>query len=160
MSSSSYQARTKFEAELDVKYCIRLNTLLQRFYQRLASLFLFSELAGGSVAFSAFVAKHPDLAGQVGLFIAAVALGNIVLKPTEKAFQADELRRQYQRLAAKAPKLALDQLDEQLAELRQSLAPDIEGVRNVAYNDNLVESGLEAHCIPETPYNKLCRLLF
>lgn len=151
------QERNLGEAILDIRYCIRLNHLLRRFFRRLDAIISGVELIAGTAVFVSFFQENPEMAVKIALCVAVASMLNRVIKPAEKAYQADELYRRYEQLRSQADQMTLSEVDAAMSELRQMPVSDIEGLRNVAYNDNLRESGFAGSCVKETALNSLWR---
>lgn len=133
--------RTHSEAVLAMRYSTRYCLLQRRLFARISSLFLGLELVAGSAAFAAWLGKTPALAAAAGLVLAMVAAANIVISPADKRVLCELQRRRWTALDARAPALALDELQREIAQLRLEELPEIESLRQPAYNGAMRENG-------------------
>ncbi len=142
--------RTHYEAVLDVRYAARYCLLQRRLYTRAMALFLGVELLGGSAAFAGWLGNTPALAAWSALMLAIVAAANIVFGPAEKRMLCELQRRRWTALDARAPGLTLEELDREIAQLRAEEIPEIELLRQPAFNDAMRENGRTDALVPLT----------
>ena len=158
MTEPRTHERTHYESTQDARYALRLNTLLKRIFGRLPALLRIVELASGTAAFAGYLGNHQEATGIAGLVIGLLAVINLVLKPAEKAAQADEMIRHYASLLGRAPKLGLEDLEIELHNMRTYPVPDNEWLRMPAYNDALREAGRTDFVTAEHLGHRLMRL--
>ena len=101
-------------------------------------------ILGGSGTASLITQAVPmevGIAGAVIMAIAGAAL--ITIRPADKAAQNEFDAKRYLALLAKVPRLTDDEFESALQEAHQSDCPEIEPLRDVAYNDVVTEYGRE-----------------
>lgn len=128
----------------DIRYAIRLCERTARLYRRVQSAGTFLSLVGGSAAVSGATGQLPPwvaISGSAMLAVAGAAL--VAIRPADKAAQNESDVRRYQVLMAKSYGMTFDQLAIALEEAHQGDAPEVEPLRNVAYNDMLREINRE-----------------
>lgn len=124
----------------EIRYTIRLCQRTARFYRRIQTIGTFCSIVGGSATMASFSATLPDWATITGASMLAIAgAALIAIRPADKAAINESDVKRYQSLMAKSHNLNLNQLQIALEECRQSDAPEIESLRNVAYNDIVQE---------------------
>src|SRR4029077_1969181 len=124
------------ELQSEIRYAIRLCERTARLYRRVQTVSTVLAILGGRAAFAAITGKLPDwlvATGAVVLAIAGAAL--IAVRPSDKAAQNESDIRRYQALLTKSVKMADDDLAQALEEAHEGDAPEIESLRDVAYND-------------------------
>ena len=132
----------------EIRYAIRLYQRQARLYRHLQTLGVFLSVLGGSAVISATSQLFPAWAPPIGgLLLAIAAAGLIATRPADKAAANEMDVKRYQALMAKAVIMPAEQLAIALEETRQSDVPEIEGLRNVAYNDVVREINREDEAI-------------
>lgn len=91
------------------------------------------------------------------LAVAGAAL--VAIRPADKAAQNEIDVKRYRALMAKACGMTVDQLSIALEEAHQGDAPEVEPLRNVAFNDMLTEINREDQKIPLSVTEKLLRAI-
>jgi hypothetical protein len=100
-------------------------------------------LLGTCGAFQSVVAKSPDIAFFSGLALAIVAVVDKVVDPTAHAAAFQEDYKRYTRFLRVARSMEPDKIQAELDLLHVDDEPEIEALRQVAYNDTLEECGLD-----------------
>lgn len=136
--------RTHYEAVGDIRYAIRYFHLQRRFFGKVEGLFRLIYVVAGSSAFAGYLTSSAELAGLAALATAVVTALDIVWSPGSKRQICAELTKRYTELERKSRKLTLEQLDDEIGFIRETDAPAIEALRNPAYNDSVVERGLQS----------------
>lgn len=133
----------------DIRYAIRLCERTARLYRRVQAAGTFLSLIGGSAAVSGAVGQFSpwvSLSGSALLAVAGAAL--VAIRPADKAAQNEADVKRYRALMAKSCGMTVDQLAVALEEAHQGDAPEVEPLRNVAFNDLLAEINREDQKIP------------
>lgn len=134
--------KTRHDVRFEIRYAIRLCQRTSRFYRRAQAVGIFISVIGGSAIFASAAQRLPAavaIAGSCMLVIAGAGL--IAMRPADKAAANEADIRRYQSLLTRLPSMPDDQLEAALEEAHQGDAPEIEPLRNVAYNDMAVEIG-------------------
>lgn len=136
------------EAEFNVRYSRRYCERHARMYRRIASHLRLLQTIGALSGFTAFLKEDSMYAGIAGLII-AISLGiDLVFSPSEKARQCEASRQKYAELFAQLHDEAPATIDKRWRQIcAESCSSDVEGLRNVAYNDVLREMGYPAEDI-------------
>lgn len=133
----------------------RLCQRMARLYRKAATTATFYEHRRGSAMLSVLMSKVPlwvSLAGAA-LFSIATAL-NVAMRPAEKATNAQADQRRYSKLRTQAAAMDAAQPKAALDQLREADSPEIEPLREVAYNDVMHEVGREDHVVPLAPHQR------
>lgn len=133
----------------EIRYAIRLCQRTARLYRRIQTAGTFLSVIGGSAALSGMTGELPatvPLIGGILLSIAGAAL--IAIRPADKAAQNEADVKRYLALMAKAHTLNDDQLIAAIEEAHQGDAPEVESLRNVAFNDVVSEINRPDQAIP------------
>lgn len=144
----------------EVRYAERLCDRTARLYRRLGAGFLFLSVATGSAALSALSDRVPpwvSLSG--GVAFALVGAINLAVRPADKAAQNEADARKYARLRSQATRMTTAELEEALQRVRESDAPEVEPLREVAYNDVVTEIGRKDMKVPLGPLQRTLALL-
>jgi hypothetical protein len=132
--------KSKDQLMAEIRYAIRLTQRTARFYRHIQSLGTFLAILGGSATLATLSNSLPhwiSLAGGALLAVAGAAL--IAIRPADKAAANESDYRRYQALMAKAPALDADALVTAIHEAQMGDAPEIESLRDIAYNDVMFE---------------------
>ena len=125
-----------------IRYAVRLTQRTARFYRRIQAFGTFLAIIGGSAAASLIAESAPIELGTAGAVLMAIAgAGLLTIRPADKAAQNEYDAKRYLALLAKAPRLSDEELEIALQEAHQSDCPEIEPLRDVAYNDIVAEYG-------------------
>lgn len=139
------------KAELinQIRYAERLCLRTARLYRRIATASAFATVVGGGAAMSALSSRFPDwlsIGGAVvfGLFGAAI----LAVRPTDKAVANEQDARRYAQLRSAAGGMEAAALLMALDKARETDCPEIEALRDVAFNDVVVEIGRADLVVP------------
>lgn len=132
--------RTTVQAE--IRYAQRLRERTARLYRKVQTIFTFFTILAGSAALVAVSAQlHQQFVLTSALVFAAFTAINIAVRPAERVAQNDSDVKKYASLLAKSEDLDIAAIRKALAEARQSDVPEIESLREVAFNDVMLEIG-------------------
>ena len=144
----------------ETRYVIRLCQRTARLYRRVQTFGIFVGVAGGSAAVVSLAGALPASAVVVGgLFAALSAAALVAVRPADKAALNESDVRRYQALMARAARLDDAALAAAIDEARIGDAPEIELLRNVAYNDVAVEFNRPDAVVELSPAERLLRCL-
>ena len=131
------------------RYAVRLTQRTARFYRWIQAFGTFMALLGGSGTASLIAQSVPMAVGIAGAAMMAIAGAALMtIRPADKAAQNESDAKRYLALLAKAPRLTDDEFEIALQEAHQSDCPEIEPLRDVAYNDVVTEYGREDARVP------------
>lgn len=159
-TTSETMMKTREQYLGEVRYAIRLCQRTARLYRRIQAAGVFFSIVGGSAALTAIQGNLPawiPTAGGVFLAIAGAAL--ISIRPADKAAQNESDVKRYQALMARAHAIDDAQLEAAIEEAHQGDAPEVEPLRNVAYNDVVVEINRADQAISLTTIERLLKAL-
>ncbi len=134
--------KTREELKGEIRYAIRLTQRTARLYRNIQMAGTILAVLGGSGTVSLIASSVPKWVGMTGAtLLAVVGAALIAIRPADKAAQNEADIRRYQTLMVKAQNTAVtdDQLAVALEEARQGDAPEIESLREVAFNDVALE---------------------
>ncbi len=126
----------------EARYAQRLCQRTARLYRRIDTMATFVGVLAASASVSAVVASVPawlPVAGAV--LLAAIGAAHLVVRPADKAAVNEADARKYAELLARAQHLDGPGLAAALAEARASDVPEVEPLRDVAWNDVMGEIG-------------------
>jgi hypothetical protein len=132
--------KSKEQLKAEIRYAIRLCQRTARVYRRIQTTGTFLAIIGGSATLSTLSNTLPHwvaLTGGALLALAGAAL--IAIRPADKAAQNESDVKRYQILMTKATSLTAEQLEIAIEEAHQSDVPEVESIRNIAYNDVMQE---------------------
>lgn len=148
--------KTKEDLQAEIRYAIRLVERTARLYRKVQTTSIALAILGGSAAFATLTGALPawlTVAGAVLFAISGAVL--IAVRPADKAAQNESDIRRYKALLLKSVKMPDDLLAEALEETHQGDAPEIEPLRDVAYNDIALELGRPDAVVPLTRLQRL-----
>lgn len=152
--------KTHEQLVAEIRYAIRLCQRTARLYRRVQTLGTFVSIIGGSAIMAGLYAAMPTSVTLAGMaLMAASGAALIAIRPADKAAQNEADIKRYQTLMAKASALNAEQLQGAIDEAHQGDAPEIEGLRNVAYNDVMREINREDQSIPLSSNERLLKAL-
>jgi hypothetical protein len=144
----------------EVRYAIRLAERTAHFYRRIQAVSVFFSVLGGSAAVSAVADSFPKEFSLVGACVVAVfGAALIAIRPGDKAAQNETDVRRFQALMVRADNLDAKALSIAIEEARLGSAQEIESLRDVAYNDVVMEFNRPDALIPLTPLQKILSAL-
>ena len=144
---------TRDEALNQIRYAERLCARTARLYRRLQTVGTWATIVGGSAALlqttAVAGATLPPWAGGAGVLLAA-AFGAALLavRPADKAAANEADVKRYAKLRGDAATLTDAQLEAALQKARESDAPEVEPLRDVAFNDVVCETGNATAAVP------------
>lgn len=144
----------------EIRYAIRLTQRTARFYRRIQSVGVFLSIVGGSATIAAVADGVPmwlTSSGSVMLTLAGAML--ISVRPADKAAQNESDARRYQQLMARSVNMKDKELEQALEEAHIGDAQEIESLRDVAYNDTVIEIGRPEFAIPLSTKQQLLKFL-
>jgi len=130
----------------EIRYAERLCQRTARLYRRLQSIGTFGTVLGGSAALTALSSSLPSWVSVSGAAVFTVfGAAMLAIRPADKAAANETDMRRYATLRTEA--LAMDALALEVAlnKARQGDAPEIEALREVAYNDLMREIGQDGY---------------
>jgi hypothetical protein len=139
--------RDKTDMLNEIRYAERLCQRTARFYRRVQAVGTFLAIVSGSATLSAVTQAVPGwvaMLGAVGLSLAGAAL--VAIRPADKAAANEADVRRYSQLRIDAQSMTAPELEAALAKAHTSDAPELEPLREVAYNDVVTEYG-RADCV-------------
>jgi hypothetical protein len=126
----------------EARYAERLTQRTARLYRRVGTLFTFLAILGGSGTMAALSSTLPDWVSIGGAaLLALTGAAALAIRPLEKALTNEADARKYAVLRTQAVSLDVAQLEAALQKARETDAPEIELLRDVAFNDLLREIG-------------------
>jgi hypothetical protein len=126
----------------EIRYAERLTQRTARLYRRAATAGTFIAAIGGTSLMASVAQGVPDWVRFFGLGMLALAgAATLAVRPLEKAITNEADSRKYASLRTQAMTMDTPQLEVALQKARESDAPEIELLRDVAYNDLVVEIG-------------------
>lgn len=149
-------SQTKEQLQAEVRYAQRLCQRTSRLYRRVQTTFTFLSIFAGSAALVSISAQLPQIFVLTSaVAFAAFAAINIAIRPAERVAQNEADVRKYAALLAKSEDLDVTAIRKLIAEARQSDAPEVEPLRDVAFNDVMREINREDALIPLSRSQKL-----
>lgn len=141
----------------EIRYAERLCQRTARLYRRIQAVTTFFAILGGSAAFgSALSTDVPDWLPIVSACVLAVfGAASIAVRPADKAAQNEQDVKRYAALRAKEQSLDDAALRHAINEAHHGDAPEIEALRDVAYNDVVTERGQPTFAIDLTFQQKI-----
>lgn len=119
-----------------IRYAERLCQRTARLYRRLQTVSTWLTVIGGSTVLTAFGSTLPHAVSFAGAAVFAVFGAVIVaVRPTEKAAANEADARKYAELRTRGVDMPDEDLERALLKARESDAPGIEPLRDVAWND-------------------------
>ena len=141
--------KTKEDLRGEIRYAIRLCERTARLYRRIQTTAMALTIIGGSAAFVAVSGILPPWLTVAGALMFAIAGASLIaIRPADKAAQNEADIRRYQALLSKSVQMADADLEQALEETRLGDAPEIEPLRDVAYNDIAIEFGRPDAVVP------------
>lgn len=144
----------------EIRYAERLCQRTARLYRRIQTFGGFVAVVSGSAVLSALSAQFApwvSLGGAVCLTVLGAIL--LTVRPGDKAAAAEADQKRYSALRAQAMDLDDEALQRALNKTREGDSAEIESLRDVAYNDLVVEVGRPEHLVPLTPLQRLLALM-
>lgn len=151
---------TKEGLQSEIRYAVRLTERTARLYRRVQSVSMFLSILGGSAAIATLSGQLPGwVTAAGGILLAGAGAALIAIRPADKAAQNEVDCRRYQALMARSVTMNEAEIQRALEEARQNDAPEIDSLRDVAYNDIALEHGRPDAVIPLTVTQRLLAAL-
>ncbi|MEA3086154.1 MAG: hypothetical protein QOC89_3851 [Paraburkholderia sp.] len=110
--------RTKYEAQLDVRYGRCWNALNERLFGRIDLFFGAVTLIGGSAIVFTVTADHKTAAAVVGRVVAVSAIVERLVDATEKRLEHKAMKKLFADLDGRSVGMSLDEIDVELRKLQ------------------------------------------
>ncbi|SFK75089.1 hypothetical protein SAMN05216302_101459 [Nitrosomonas aestuarii] len=124
----------------EIRYAIRLTQRTARLYRRVQTFGIFMSIIGGSAAIASIADNMPTWIAAIGaIFLTFAGAMLIAVRPADKAAQNEADARRYQLLMSHSTGMDAEQLYHALEETRIGDTSEIETLRNIAYNDVVIE---------------------
>jgi hypothetical protein len=136
--------KTKHDLLFEIQYAQRLCSLHQRLYRRTRALFLFATLLGTAGAVQSAFGSNPAFAVWGGIVLCVFGVLDQVLDPAKKSAAYEQDYKRYARLMRVARAMEPAAIQQEIDLLRESDEPEIEALRDVAYNNTVAECGMDA----------------
>lgn len=144
----------------EARYAERLCQRTARLYRRAQSVgVFFTVLSGSAVMASAFDSVPRSVSLSAALAFAALGAAMLAVRPADKAAANEADVKRYAALRTQAASMSDEQLMVALQKARESDAPEVEPLRDVAYNDLVTEIGRADCTVPLTRRQKLLAAL-
>ena len=146
----------------EIRYAERLCQRTARLYRRVQVVSTFFAIVGGSAAFSnIFTSTAPTWLPLVGgALLAVFGAISISVRPADKAAHNEQDVKRYAALRAKEQSFVTDSaLRQAIDEAHNGDAPEIDSLRDVAYNDVVRESGQPSYAVNLSLQQKLIAAL-
>ena len=141
--------QTKEELRAEVRYSQRLCQRTARLYRRVRTTSTFLRVTAGSAALVSVASNlPPEFALLSATAFSVFAAVNRAIRPAEWIAQNDSDVQKYAVLLAKSEDLEVPSLRQLIAEAQQTDAPEVEPLRDVAFNDVMREINREDALIP------------
>lgn len=150
----------KAQLKGEIRYAIRLTQRTARLYRRVQTFGVFLSIVGGSAAIVTIADSVPawiSITGATLLTFAGAIL--IAMRPADKAAQNEADARRYQILMTHAAGMSAEELQRALDEARTGDTAEIESLRNVAYNDVVLELNRPDTRLELTTLQKILRCI-
>lgn len=144
----------------EIRYAIRLTQRTARLYRRIQTTGVFLGIIGGSAAMASLANQVPGwITATGGILLTLAGAMLIAIRPADKAAQNEADVRRYQQLMTRAATMDEEALEQALEEAHNGDAPEIESLRDVAYNDIVLELNRPDATISLKPLQKLLRAM-
>ena len=147
----------------EIRYAIRLCQRTARLYRRAQTTGIFLAIVGGSGTLAGLSGSLPGELKWLGplgaLLLTMAGAALIAIRPADKAAQNEADVRRYQAVMVKSGGLSDEALAQAVDEAHQGDAPEVEPLRNVAFNDVMLEINRADQMIPLSATEKLIRSL-
>lgn len=135
----------------EIRYAERLCQRTARFYRHVQAAATFLTVLGGSAILTSTMRNVPDEVAWIGAAAFTVfGAVMIAMRPADKAAANEADAKRYAALRVRAAHLDDQQLRGAIDEARPADAPEFEALRDVAYNDVVLEVGQPAYRLPLT----------
>ena len=144
----------------EVRYAERLCLRTARLYRHAQTVGVFVTVLSGSAAMSGLTSAAPPglaIGGLIALSIFGAAM--LAIRPAEKAVTNEVDAKRYAQLRTAAVAMDVPAFRAALAKAREIDAPEIETLRDVAFNDVVTEIGRHDLAVPLSVHQKLLAAL-
>lgn len=139
----------------EIRFAERLCLRTARLYRRLHSFGIWVTTFGSTAVLAALVPSMPHAISVAGAVAAAAMFAaNIAIRPHDKALANEADAKKYAQLRTRALSLDADALASALQQARESDVAEVEPLRDVAYNDVVIELGL-TNTVPLSGYQRI-----
>ena len=126
----------------EIRYAERLCQRTARLYRNLETTFVLMSILGGSGVFASLSGEMPTwLALTFTSVFVVFSAFNLALRPSDKAAANDSDMRRYAQLRTASLGMTDEGLSRALHQARETDTPEIEALRDVAYNEAAIEIG-------------------
>ena len=133
----------------EVRFAERLCQRTARLYRRVQTISIFLTVVGGSAVVAAAFNAAPAWASVLGAaFLGIFGAAMVAIRPAEKAVANEMDVRRYAQLRSAAEGMDEGELRAALQKARESDAAEVEPLRDVAYNDVVIEIGRSEFAVP------------
>lgn len=141
--------KSREQLQGEIRYAMRLCQRTARLYRRVQTCSALLIILAGSGALVAISARmSSELTITCVFLFAAFGAVNIAVRPAEKAAQNESDVRKYAALLLKAEQVDTLELAKLLAQARQSEVQEVEPLRDVAFNDLMLEINRADQVVP------------
>lgn len=159
MTADADYQRTRYEANLDLDYKIRLYYLHERLYTRIHKNLRLLQLVGGSAAFASALGKNTDFMVASGALLAAIAYINLIFDFSERSRSTKELRKKLTSFKAESIDFSDQDFEKKMTGLAVEDEVTIQGLCKPAYNQNLCTHGRYSYQQKLNLWERLLNLL-
>lgn len=154
------EKRSRSEQLFDANYGRICAGLEARLFARIAGIFSFIELVGGTSAMAGLLSQHRVLTIIGGLMLAIIPILNYVMSPAKQSAASLVTNRAFAQLIEDAETIDDDELETRLRAAQRAASLDpVEGLRGVAYNATLDEAGHTTDHFALTLWQRFLRLV-
>lgn len=144
----------------EVRFAERLCQRTARLYRRVQTISIFLTVVGGSAVVAAAFDAAPGWASVVGAACFAIfGAAMVAIRPAEKAVANEVDVKRYAQLRSAAASMDEVALRNALHKARESDAAEVEPLRDVAYNDVVIEIGRAEFAVPLSNQQKILAAL-
>jgi hypothetical protein len=144
----------------EIRYAERLCQRTARLYRHVNATSVFLSILGGSGVMTSVAGAAPAwLAIAGGACLAVFGAFNLAMRPADKAAVAEADGKRYAQLRSQAQNMDESELQTALNKLHESDTPEVESLREVAYNDVVCEMGRGDVAVALKTHQKLMRAI-
>lgn len=158
MDAQTYP-RSTYEIGLDAGYAARLAELHMRLYRRIHLLILAINFAASTAAFASLFNGDARLTAIAGMTIASLGFIDTVADFSGLVGRFSAQRARYLLFRAEVPHLELASAERELAKINADDPSEIESLRCIACNDNLMSAGRPDFMRPLTRWQRVVAAL-
>ena len=144
----------------EVRFAERLCQRTARLYRRVQTISIFLTVIGGSAVVAAAFNAAPGWASVVGgACFAIFGAAMVAIRPTEKAVANEMDAKRYAQLRSVGAGMDEVALRTAVQKARESDTAEVEPLRDVAYNDVVIEIGRSEFAVPLSNHQKFLAAL-